>query len=767
MKRIEFILFIIPIILLLSNCSKKTSTPEELIAPTNLQITQIDSSLIQLTWQDNSNCEEKFLINRKKGEFGWQVNYGEVGSNIIDFVDNISIDSDTIYTYKVRASSDQNYSEYTNSEAWFSDNSSPTELILVQSSADSLRLEWQDNCFGEEGFRIDKEIHNREWIEDYQILPANSTSFIDYFPTSGNSSSYRVFAFSGSSYSSFVENRINGIDSLSLQINLHEIVVDEVIQVRALAISFSENVTDGSIITFTTDLGFFQTPDGINLGNTTQTPTENEMATVYFNASSEVGIATITAYFYTVSVSDEIIIHPGTPRYMELRSLNEDGEEQYTIPVNSSEELTIEALVMDQYYNPVSSENVVFFETTLGTIQPMISPTNNEGIAVTTFSPGISAGIAEISAVSDSAQSLTVITVTSDDVNSIQFVDSDNVYLDVQGVGGIESYELAVNLFDMTGNLIDDDRTVFFELLDAPQGTNINGFGNSDSTLSVNGQAAVTLYSGTASGIVEIKAYTYNNQGIEISAIKSNIVVNPGPPSSFELISPEHSEGENMGGGVWRIEIGALLSDVYENPVIDGIAVWYSLPENPGFASINAGASTGNENGDGESIQGIAFTDLSYEGAHSNEEILIRIETAFEFIDEIYLTLPIQYPWIDASFDQHDAITWYDENTPDSLSTEIIVMVKDGQNNSIYNQSVLFSSTLGTFIDSGTDDDENVFTESTGESGSIYKSIYFFKNECPPPQSPEDPGMIACTITIEILGTDASTQIHIILVRYV
>ena len=201
-----------------------------------------------------------------------------------------------------------------------------------------------------------------------------------------------------------------------------------------------------------------------------------------------------------------------------------------------------------------------------------------------------------------------------------------------------------------------------------------------------------------------------------------------------------------------------------------GTAVFFSLPDDPDFASVNADAYVGNVNAAGDSLDGTAFTYLSYEGTHTNDRIVLKVETG-DFSDSDSLVLPIQFPFIDISASpQH--IDWNDslpDPPPDDQTTTIGIMVKDGQNNPVDNQTVIFSSTLGDPLDMGTDDDANPFTEMTGvtggEHGRIDKEIEFHKYECPAPFG-GTPGTTTATVTAQILGAQVSNNVTVILIRY-
>jgi PKD repeat protein len=71
-------------------------------APTNLQARAVSSSLIELTWTDNSNDETQFNIQRKTGTGGTFSNIGSVNANVTSH-SSTGLTNDTEYCYRVRA----------------------------------------------------------------------------------------------------------------------------------------------------------------------------------------------------------------------------------------------------------------------------------------------------------------------------------------------------------------------------------------------------------------------------------------------------------------------------------------------------------------------------------------------------------------------------------------------------------------------------------------------------------------------------------------
>ena len=574
------------------------------------------------------------------------------------------------------------------------------------------------------------------------------------------------------------------IESLTLSLNSNELNIDETTIIRASAQNALGNVPDGTLIVFETTRGFFRDEGGIELGTLTQIQTTNGVAKVYFNAGTQKGVATITALISDLVVSENITIHPGSPTFLYLTP------EVTEVQVGSNEDVLIIAQVEDKYHNAMDSGVGVEFSTSLGSIIEYDN-TDSLGIAETIFSPGITAGSALIEAVADSATASTVITVVSDEVYSIEFAFSQQVDIQVQGTGGQESFEFQVNLYDMNGNLIDYSTTVWFKFINGPDGTNINNliilpFPDPDSLSveSTNGHAIVSVSSGEVSGTVALKAYTYNTSGQEIFSIKTNIVVHAGPPNSVDISIGGHDTGVEMGAGIWQIECAALLNDEYGNPVDYGTAVWFSLPDDPDWATIEAAAYVGNENANGDSLEGIAYTLLNYEGSHTNDSLVIQVEVSGNepgqvFINQEIVYLPIQYLTIDiVAVPEH--IDWDTYNNPPDwrdhtveLSPKVYVTVKDGQNNPIHGQTVVFSSSLGIPVMESQlnmqpthPNFEPDFFSITDLDGEILKYYRFYKYECPPPTI-AGPGQTTATITAQILGTQTSNQVTVILIRYV
>ncbi len=362
---------------------------------------------------------------------------------------------------------------------------------------------------------------------------------------------------------------------------------------------------------------------------------------------------------------------------------------------------------------------------------------------------------------------------------SIDFFYYDVCFIEPLSTGMIilpsyESYEYRVALKDSNGNYVQRDYDVWFKFMYRPEGTNINNIlyntTDSISVLSYNGIAVVSLNAGSQPGTAAIKVYTYNSENAEISIVQSNIIIYSGIPNSINITIGGINTAEDMGGGIWRLQVTAMIADISGNPVEDGTAVYFSLPENPEWAMIEAAAYVGNEDANGDTYPGTAFTFLEYDGSHTNDSLLVQAEIGGILAETVEITLPIQFPVIDI-YVVPGHLDWFesDPESPDSLIATVHVSIHDGQNNPINNQQVIFFSTLGQPVDMGTDDDNNPHTEQTGiildQSGLIIKDWIFYRYECPPPAG-DEPGTSTALISATILGTSVYESVTIVLIRY-
>ena len=86
-----------------------------LVAAPAMAQTTSQTAMLTLTWQDNSNNEDGFNIERRLGQTGTFAKIGSVAANVVQYVDSIANDPGNVqYCYRVAAFNTAGQSAYSN-----------------------------------------------------------------------------------------------------------------------------------------------------------------------------------------------------------------------------------------------------------------------------------------------------------------------------------------------------------------------------------------------------------------------------------------------------------------------------------------------------------------------------------------------------------------------------------------------------------------------------------------------------------------------------
>jgi len=144
--------------------------------PTDLQIEQISVTQIKLNWNDNADGEDGFKIDRKIDGGDWEIGIGLTDENISEWIDEISIPVG-IYYYRVYAHSNENISSIIHDT--ISIDFKPANLQIERLSKTEIKLNWNIEIEGEDGFKIDRKIGEDAWEISYGVTDENVTEWID------------------------------------------------------------------------------------------------------------------------------------------------------------------------------------------------------------------------------------------------------------------------------------------------------------------------------------------------------------------------------------------------------------------------------------------------------------------------------------------------------------------------------------------------------------------------------------------------------------
>jgi len=295
------------------------------------------------------------------------------------------------------------------------------------------------------------------------------------------------------------------------------------------------------------------------------------------------------------------------------------------------------ALIKSQLTNndnlPVSNV-LVSFSAILGSITSS-DLTDSAGIAEVTYSagdfdPGDSQETIWVDTVTasynhpgfenilTSSTSMTIEDISFGACADIVIPPSSPDHIVVQQGGGIESTQINAEIYDGDSNLGGDEIDVTFRLNPVLPGCYLNEAGQTEVTITTQaGIASVSVNSGTEPGVVRIEVEVDCDQDgvIDLSAASDQVIISSGAPYYIE---PEYDPNSTTatGGGFYQTQCAAIVYDKWYNPVEDSTYVYWTIEPTPPDTSINAlveGVSfTGNENLDGSTYSGLAFSTILY-----------------------------------------------------------------------------------------------------------------------------------------------------------
>ena len=167
-------------------------------APSDLAVTQLVGSVISLVWADNSNKEEGYDLQRKKGG-GSYLSIPALSANTTTYRDSVS-ETGVTYSYRVRTKLGAVNSAWSN-ETSVTTFPSPINLKAEAQSDVLIQVKWIDNNQEELGFLLERaQAGTGNWAL-LDSLAVNSTTHNDNGLDEGESYDYRIKAYTANGVS--------------------------------------------------------------------------------------------------------------------------------------------------------------------------------------------------------------------------------------------------------------------------------------------------------------------------------------------------------------------------------------------------------------------------------------------------------------------------------------------------------------------------------------------------------------------------------------
>jgi hypothetical protein len=218
---------------------------------------------------------------------------------------------------------------------------------------------------------------------------------------------------------------------------------------------------------------------------------------------------------------------------------------------------------------------------------------------------------------------------TGDSVGSLELATS-RTAVQVRGTGNNDQAAISARVFDEFGAPVKDGTAVTFRILKGPGGGEVLGGGALDTASTRSGAATVTFRAGTRIGVVEIEAASHGH-----SARQALLTVTSGPPAQLNIMVRKDSTVN--AGTRWIMQVQAVLTDAYLNPVKDSIGVLFTLDPmhaDPAGVFIEGSSFTGNPRCgdttrvDCRRVAGSAFTNIAYRSEVVFDSLAVAAETS-------------------------------------------------------------------------------------------------------------------------------------------
>ncbi len=173
--------------------------------PSSIILNRKDIKTIQISWNDNSNGEDGFKIDRYSNG-AWATGFKTLGQNATTWTDSAAVLNDSI-RYRIYGFRKSYNSQMAMTNLIDNTIPAPSNLSVQQNDVSTFELNWTDNSTGEQGFIVERSIDGGSFSV-LSTLPANTTSYIDTSVSKGKSLSdvsYRVVSYYGTFKSAYTE----------------------------------------------------------------------------------------------------------------------------------------------------------------------------------------------------------------------------------------------------------------------------------------------------------------------------------------------------------------------------------------------------------------------------------------------------------------------------------------------------------------------------------------------------------------------------------
>ncbi|MBN1788363.1 MAG: DNRLRE domain-containing protein [Sedimentisphaerales bacterium] len=187
-----------------SNIATGVITSQLPAAPSALASVISSADSIDLSWTDNSDNEETFVLERAVDANAFEVLDDTIGADTESYQDS-GLAMYHTYTYRIKAHNGYGDSDYSNETSEYVAPSVPDAPSGLGSTiiGTTISLSWTDNSNNEDNFVLEREIDSNGFDVLDDAIPANTTTYQDSDTELYHTYTYRVFARNGTGDSAY------------------------------------------------------------------------------------------------------------------------------------------------------------------------------------------------------------------------------------------------------------------------------------------------------------------------------------------------------------------------------------------------------------------------------------------------------------------------------------------------------------------------------------------------------------------------------------
>ncbi|MDD5512216.1 MAG: C25 family cysteine peptidase, partial [Candidatus Omnitrophica bacterium] len=213
-------------------------------APANLNATINANKKVALSWQDESDDEEGFKLERSLNQASGFTQIATPAEDATSYTDT-TVEPGTTYYYRINAYNGNGNSAYSNLASIATPDSgpvAPSNLSAVATSSSSINLTWQDNSTDEQGFNVERSLSATSGFVEIATVAAGIEIYNDQGLLADTRYYYRVRSYNieGASAYSNVADEITPESGPAAPSNLTAVASSS----SAINLNWTDNSTD-------------------------------------------------------------------------------------------------------------------------------------------------------------------------------------------------------------------------------------------------------------------------------------------------------------------------------------------------------------------------------------------------------------------------------------------------------------------------------------------------------------------------------------------